>query len=67
MRVCASAHDEQALGGAFVLRQVPDHLHHQNVLHLQSSLHQHLQPVTYEGQAAVSRVSVCVCVESGVI
>lgn len=39
---------KEVLGGAAMLREVSDHLHHQNILKLHGSLHQHLQAVTWQ-------------------
>lgn len=39
---------EEVLRGAAVLREVSDHFHHQNVLKLHGSLHQHLQAITWQ-------------------
>lgn len=46
-RVCVDAHYEHALGGSVVLGDVPDHFHHQWILQLERSLHQHLQSITW--------------------
>ena len=41
-----STDQEEALGGSVVLREVPDHLHHQDILQFHSTLHQHFQTIT---------------------
>ncbi|TNN74773.1 hypothetical protein EYF80_015091 [Liparis tanakae] len=42
-----STDQEEALGGSAMLRKVSDHLRHQNILQLHSTLHQHLQAVAW--------------------
>lgn len=37
---------EEALSVSTVLRKVPDHLHHQNILQFHGTFHQHLQTIT---------------------
>ena len=45
--------DEQVLGDAFVLRDVPDHLHDERVLVVEGPLHQDPKPMAFADQLKI--------------
>ena len=45
--------DEQVLGDAFVLRDVPDHLHDERVLVVEGALHQDPKPMAFADQLKI--------------